>query len=330
MKPNDSYVSQLTEEQECIMAKVETRLATGITAQRLNLETGVDLGYINRLLDRSRVIDQWSVLETDDAVSTLAEWLDSETEIEQTQSGFAVTPTFQNLQALFAHAHKSRQLVAITGSWGIGKSEAAKAYAASYPRGYQKPGALRIQFGDSDKKSAAAYSKILGALRGDKGHAYRNGNMHDAIGAALNPGDCLILDECNHLKEAMEVVRSLYDDFGVAIVMIGNPEFTDTVWGKQSRFAALASRAQRFDFPASTAEDVEAWLAWKGVLDGKKPGERAGFIKEAVKIGKRPGPDGGLRTLAHSIELHSRLYLSAPLDGKLLAEIANQAKGFGQ
>lgn len=333
MNPHKDWKNQLTPEQECIMVKVETRLATGLTEQRLSLETGVDLEDIDRLLNRILVKTPWehkSIEETNAAISTFAEWLGSETETEQTQSGFAVTSTFQNLQALFAHAHKSRQLVAITGSWGIGKSEAAKAYAASHPRGYRKPGALRIQFGDSDKKPAAAYSKILGALRGDGGHAYRNGNMHDAIGAAINPGDCLILDECNHLKEAMEVVRSLYDDFGVAIVMIGNPEFTDTVWGKQSRFSALASRALRFDFPASTAEDVEAWIAWKGVLKGKKPGERAEFIKRAIEIGKRPGPNGGLRTLAHTIELHSRIYQSVPLDGKLLAEVANQAKGFVQ
>jgi DNA transposition AAA+ family ATPase len=330
MKPSDQWKSQLTTEQESIIAKVETRLATGLTEQRLSLETGVSTEDISRLLGRNRVKNNWehkSIEDTTTAIASLAEWLGGEADITQIQSGFAVTPTFQSLQALFAQSHKSRQLIAITGSWGIGKSEAAKAYVQSCPRGHRKPGALRIEFTNSDKKPAAAYSKILGALHGEVGHAYRNGNLHDAIGAALNPGDCLIMDECNYLNEAMDVVRSIHDDFGVSIVMIGNPEFKATVWGKKSQFAALASRAMHFEFPNSTAEDIEAWLAWNGVLDGMRPSERAKFIDQAIIIGKRPGPNGGLRSLAHVIDIHANLYRSAPLDGALLTQIANQTKG---
>lgn len=336
MKPRDDFKSQLTPEQESIIAKVETRLAAGLTVQRLSLETGIDMADINKLLDRSRIRkpthhshswEEKSIEETAAAIATLAEWLGGKTETEQTQSWFAVTPTFQKLQAIFAHTHKSRELTAITGSWGIGKSEAAKAYAEAFPRGHQKPGAVRIEFTNSDKKPTAAYAKILGALRGDRGHAYRNDNLHDAIGAALNPGDCLILDECNYLNEAMDVVRSIHDDYGVSIVMIGNPEFTATVWGKKSRYSALASRTNRFEFPNSTAEDVEAWLAWNGTLVGMKPSERTKFIEKAITIGKHPGANGGLRALASGIELHSGIYSNAPLDGALLEQIINQTKG---
>lgn len=330
MKPSENRKSQLTAEQEVIMAKVETRLATGLTEQRLSLETGVSVVDIGRLLSRNRVRNNWehaAEKDTADAIASLEEWLGSEKDTEKTQSGFAVTPTFKSLQALFAQSHKSRQLMAITGSWGIGKSEAAKAYVQSCPRGYRKPGALRIEFTSSDRKPAAALSKILGSLHGEVGHAYRNGNLHDAIGAALNPGDCLIMDECNYLNEAIEVVRSIHDDFGVSIIMIGNPEFKATVWGKKSQFSALASRAMHFEFPNSTAEDVEAWLAWNGVLDGMKPSERTKFIDQAITIGKRAGPSGGLRSLAHVINIHANLYSRVPLDGGLLAQIANQTKG---
>lgn len=336
MKLRDDFKTQLTPEQENIIARAETRLATGLTVQRLALETGIEIEDINKLLARSRIRnpmhrsiewDEKSIEETAAAISAIAEFLDRDASTKQTQSGFAVTPTFQSLQAIFAHTHKSRGLAAITGSWGIGKSEAAKAYVQSCPRGYQKPGAVRIEFVKTDQKPTAAYSKILGALHGNRGHAYRNDNLHDAVGAALNPGDILFLDECNYLVEAMDVVRSIHDDFGVAIVMMGNPDFKETVWGKKSRYSALASRTNRFEFPASTAEDVEAWLVWNGVLKEIKPTERTKFIEKAITIGTRPSKSGGLRALARAIEIYMGIYSHAPLDGALLEQIINQTKG---
>jgi DNA transposition AAA+ family ATPase len=339
MKPYE-HKNQLTPEQELIILKVESRLAAGLTEQRLSLEAGVDKEDIGMLLDRHKVLTrigsggysrERADENTDEAIRNLAEWLSNADETAHKQSGFAVTPTYQSIHAIIANTHKTRKIAAITGSWGIGKSKAAKSYAETYPRGYKKPGSIRIEFTASDKKPAAAYSRILGALRGKaEAEAYRNVNLHNAIGATLSPADCLILDECNHLKEAMEIVRSIHDDFGVAIVMIGNPEFTDTVWGKKSRFEALASRAMRFDFPASTPEDVEAWVAWKGILEGKKPGERTEFLKKAIDIAKRPGPNGGLRTLAQAVEMHASLNHTAPIDGAFIEAVANQYKKFGQ
>ncbi len=332
MIPTENTNSRLTDQQENVMSKVETRLAAGLTVQRLSLETGIDVADINRLLKRDRLDNNWGGPkgETAAAVATLAEWMGGETESTLTQSEFAITPTFQNLQSLFAHAHKNRKLLAITGGVGIGKSEAAKAYVKTCPRGYRKPGALRIEFTNSDRKPAAAYAKILGALRGEVGHAYRNGNLHDAIGAALNPGDCLIMDECNYLNEAMDVVRSIHDDFGVSIVMIGNPEFTATVWGKKSRYSALASRTDRFEFPSSTAEDVEAWLAWKGVLVGMNTAGRTKLIERAIYAGTRPSQSGGLRAIARGIDLCESVYSGAPLDGVLLEQVINQTSGTPQ
>lgn len=332
MKTGEDTHSLLNDAEESVISKVETRLSVGLTVQRLGLETGIDAADINSLLKRERLDDYWKGKrgETAAAIATLTEWLGGETDTAQTQNEFAVTPTFQSLQSLFAHAHKKRKLLAVTGGVGIGKSESAKAYVKSHPRGYRKPGALRIEFAESDRKPAAAYSKILGALRGEVGHAYRNGNLHDAIGAALNPGDCLILDECNYLSEAMDVVRSIYDDFGIAIVMIGNPEFKETIWGKKSRYSALANRADRFEFPANTAEDVEAWLAWNGALAGMNTATRTKLIDRAVCVGTRPTRSGGLRALARGFDLCASVYAGTPLDGALLEQVIAQTNGAQQ
>lgn len=334
MRPNE-HESQLTPEQEVIVSKVEARLAAGLTMQRLTFRTGLDGEDIDSLLDRLKIRknhlhssiawDEKAIEATAAAIAALAEWLEDNT--EQTQNGFAITPTYQSMQAIISLTHKNRLLSAITGSWGIGKSKAAEGYTLTCPKGYQKPGAIHIEFTKTDQKPTAALSKILGALRGERGNAYRNENLHNAIGRSLKPGDCLILGECNFLEDAIDVIRSLWDDFGVPIVMMGNPNFDNAVWGNKSEFSALASRSQRFNFPANTTEDVEAWLAWKGVLAGVKPLDRQKFIKTAITIGTRPGHNGGLRALAQALDLQPIAHPGALLDAAYLEQVINQTKG---
>ncbi|NJO55569.1 MAG: AAA family ATPase, partial [Rhodospirillales bacterium] len=182
--------------------------------------------------------------ESKQALNDLAQWLKEDDHPAEDDSGYAVTPTFQQLQTLFAHAHDARSLLAITGSWGIGKTQAAQYYAAKNPRTHTRPGAVRIQFDRTDCKPVAALEKIRDALNANPG-SHRRGNVMKAIGKALRLGDFLILEECQRLGEALDVICSLHDDFDVGIAMIGNPELTTAVWGKRTAFGALASRANR-------------------------------------------------------------------------------------
>ena len=221
------------------------------------------------------------------------------------------------MSTLLTIAHQSRSLIAITGAVGLGKSFAAKCYIADHPRTHKNPGAVLIQFNKTDNKPSAALSAILAGLHGESIGAYRNGNLYRAVGAKLRPGDLLVLDECQRLGDAVDIVASLYDDFGVAIVMIGNPDFSRAVWGNDRTFDALGSRILRHDFPKSTVEDVETWLAWKGILDDLPIKERAPMVKAAVSIGARPGKEGGLRTLDLTINHYKKNYGGQPLTGPL-------------
>lgn len=326
MKNNKDYYGLNIEEAE-IVDKVDAYLSTGITTQRLSLESGVMAENILRLLQRKSFMDYNDGESSFSATKKLQEWLIVQNDAEKEQSGFAVTPTYQKLQSLFTYAQQNKNLVAITGSWGIGKSEAAISYAKSYPRGYQKPGVVRVEFTKDDKTPTAAYLRILGALHGETCHAHHQRGYHNAVGALLNPDDCLILDECNYLGDAMDVIRSIRDDFGVAMVVIGNPEFKATVWGKRSRFSAFASRAVNFEFPCNTIEDVEMWLAWSGILTGMNPAVRSKFVKQAIMIGTRPRSDGGIRAIKKAIDLYKGLYNNTPLTGDLLTDIVNATNG---
>lgn len=127
--------------------------------------------------------------------------------------------------------------------------------------------------------------------------------MQTALGV-FRPGDHLILDECQKIKDALEVVSALHDEAGIGITMIGNPDFSRAVWGESDDFPALASRAHRFDFPANTEEDVDAWLGWRGFPPGLDTRQRAAFERAASQIGTNGNSSGGLRALSQADEMY--------------------------
>jgi DNA transposition AAA+ family ATPase len=310
---------------EDVRARVEGIVAAGFSLTRLSVETGIPEDRLQRYLaddlsiGPSRIAGHRS--STEDEFNTIVTWLEEEDESKSGNVGYAATPTFQAIQAAMQLAVAGRLLVAITGGVGIGKSEAAKAFVSSRPRGHLRPGAVRVEFSDTDDRSSAALARIYAALsrsgyggrmRGDASTA-----MLAAIEGALRPGDCLVLDECNYLRASADAVRSLYDRIHIPIVMIGNPDFGRGIFGTGSTFEALANRAIRRDFPRSTEEDVDAWLSWKGVSGIK-------LRRAAVAIACRPGATGGLRTLAQVFEIARTYYPQADIDGPLLQSVAAQ------
>lgn len=310
---------------DAILDPIRARLAAGtVNPARLQIITGLDAHQLKALLEGG-FVSNWNTGETEQALADLATWLKEAERPAEDDAAYAVTPTFQLLQTLFADAHRDRLLLAITGSWGIGKTQAAQYYAATHPRTHNRPGAVRIQFNSTDCKPVAALEKIRDALNANPG-SHRRGNVMNALGAALRPGDFLILEECQRLGEALDVICSLYDDFGIGIAMIGNPDLSAAIWGKRATFGALASRSCRYNFAATTPEDVDAWLAWHGLPDGLNASERARLAKAAAAIATRPGQNGGLRALADVTRMAQTFYPSQPLTGDLLTQLANHFK----
>lgn len=320
----------LTDDQESIMARIEARLAAGMRPSRLILETGIRKEHLDALLMRQGLHGFQCGGEIDpdvmEAIGALDQWLEHSPGDPESHAPRAETPSFKGMSVILAIAHQTRALVAITGAVGIGKSFAARRYAEDHARSHKKPGAVRIQFNRTDNKPSAALAAILAGLHGESIGAYRNGNLYHAVGAKLRPGDFLILDECQRLEDAADIVASLHDDFGVAIAMLGNPDWSRAIWGKDRTLDALGSRILRYDFSNNTGEDVEAWLAWKGILDGLPVRERADLVKTAVSIGTRPGREGGLRTLDMVINYYARAYGNQPLSGPLLSLLVKQLK----
>jgi DNA transposition AAA+ family ATPase len=309
-----------------ILSKLRSRLAAGtISLTRLQVITGLEASDLKDIVDFGSTSGFNSRSKNSEALDSIASWLQADESATDDDAAYAVTPTFQTLQNLLAAAHEGHELIAITGSWGIGKTQAAQYYAATHPRTYNRPGAVRIQFDRTDCKPVAALEKIRDSM-GANPPSHRRGNTMNAIGAALRPGDFLILEECQRLGEALDVICSLHDDFGVGIAMIGNPDLSAAVWGKKSTFGALASRANRFDFPATTPDDVDAWLAWHGLPDGLNGQERAKLARSAAAIATRPGQNGGLRALADVIRMAENFFGGQQLTGELLTQLAASLK----
>jgi DNA transposition AAA+ family ATPase len=317
MNKSSPFIPEL----ENILSRVETILDTGYLLDRLIGQTGIPESHIKKLMDRQNIgYTNSDSRKQDEAFSALREWLEIHESSERPDS-FAATPTFEKIQAIIANAHRTGDFVAITGDVGIGKSCAAIEYVKANPRGFNKPGALRVEFTRAERNDTAALQAILGALVGEVEigrSAYRNGNMMNAICRELDRRDCLILDECNYLGASIDIARDIYDKSGAAIILIGNPELSNAIWNKKRQdFSALASRTTRFDFPRTLEQDVEAFLTWKGITGAR-------IRKIAVEVAARPGQSGGLRTLTKILALREKYYPGLNMDADTFEALAAQ------
>lgn len=324
---HQELVAEFTDAQQSILEQVEARIAAGFTRQKVSFLSGIDGSILDRLLRWEPAASRYGIRddrETAEAIDALENWLESETKGTTDESGYAITPTFSTLQNLYAQSHKWGFFIAITGAWGIGKTEASRYYAAHHPRTHNQPGVVRIQFDEADCTPSAALAKI--ALHLDiHGGAHSNGKIMRSIEGALRPGDQLLLEECQELKDAINVLASIHDATGVSIVAQGNPELSDMVWGRGAKFSRLASRANRYDFPASTPEDVEAWLAWRGAGTGMNATQRKELLSVACRIACQPTQNGGLRVLSDVFRITESMY-GQKVDASILATMAGQLK----
>lgn len=312
--------STLSQEQQQVIDRLQSLIASGYTLPRIQVESGVRADNIKAYIQghrpggyRANAAEQ---LSSD--IAKLTAFLDEQMRLPMAD-GYAVTPTFQAMQSHMQLAVSTRLIIAITGGVGIGKSEASKAFAAARPRTNRAAGCIRVEFLVTDNRSSAALSRIHAAVTGESYTGKLRGDSETAILAgiesALRPDDCLVLDECNYLGDAIDAIRSIHDRCKLPIVMIGNPDFGAGIFGKKSRFEAFANRTVRREFTRTTEDDVDAWLAWAG-LSGSQ------LRRIATAIACRPGRDGGLRTLAQLVHIARTGYPNHELTADLLKSLA--------
>lgn len=304
----EAWNAERIAEAEPIVSAVERRCHQEHLFNRILVETNLQEAELRSLLERipppqehAQLLQAGqlrSVTAWREALGVLAEWLKEDARQRKAAPGHAPTPTLKAIYSILVEAMDHALLPVIIGSYGIGKSYAAKLLVDERPRSPTKPGAVRVKLRSADDTVSKCIDAILQRLR----HDSRGEGGYAGLCRMLRRGDLLILDEAQHLAKCsdgrmVEVVRDLWDETGAAIALIGNPVMKRGKGGDgiidNDLYGAFLNRAEVHDFTKGNSRaDVEAWMLWKG-LSGKVLADKLA----AVALRPSRGHFGGLREL---------------------------------
>ena len=284
---------------EPVLSAVDKLLSSEDLFNRIVIETDVRADVLRHLIDRRppRRHDaaRFDAGSLQNALQRLTNWVTAYLK-ERTFCDYAETPTLTVLHELFREAMDYGDLKVLIGTYGIGKTEAAKRFVDAFPRGGvrsvrgrpENRGALRVDIADGMSKS-----EFLGLLSRRLVPDLHGTPRFEVIREELRPGDLLILDEAQRLSKvpsALEIIRDLWEATGAGVVLMGNPHIKkkgpDGIIGNDM-YGAFQNRAEIHSLQLTRA-DVDAWMVWKG-WSGKELADRLAAI--ALR------PDGGLRRL---------------------------------
>jgi DNA transposition AAA+ family ATPase len=297
---------------ETIIRRVGGYLAAGVRPARIlaECESGILAQELERLLSELELESGephphwWKRFGAERHLGALEKWADEEDAVvAHIQEPYAETTVFRRVYGLLRGAHRAGTLIAVTGLYGIGKSFAARQYVLDRPRGPNEPGAVLFEFTPAAKGDNGVLDAILAALDPHSPVKGTTTAKLDRILSLLKPGDFLIADECGIPADrgtGLRFMAYINDHAGIPIAMIGNPTFRNAVWGKHKDLDALANRTIHHALGGNDAEDVDAFMGWRG-LSGRA-------WKEALtNVARSPGRSGGLRGVVLLLDELSRL-----------------------
>ena len=182
------------------------------------------------------------------------------------------TTGFQDAYGVCAMCHKEKEIGVLTGSPGIGKTTTLKEFAKDYA-GDVVYFTARPEMSVRDFIQQLASPLGLGVLYGS---AYER--TVAVIDALLRRPHTLVVDEAENLARSsvskLEILRHVYDDAGVGVVMVGTPRLkTILVKGPSRRenLSQLYSRVGYFmEVSGLTEEDVGQILSAQKMTDAAK------------------------------------------------------------
>ena len=158
---------------ESIVDRIGSFVAAGIRVTRIcaECESGINTAQLETLLSEMRLpgatqFGDWFAGRAERHLLALEKWVDEEDASGQLNlDEYAKTETFERVYGTLFAAHKVRSLVAITATYGIGKTFAARRYARDNPRRSNEPGAVWFEFGPGTKgRSSNEKSRAIKAL----------------------------------------------------------------------------------------------------------------------------------------------------------------------
>lgn len=233
---------------------------------------------LNRWLD-----GRSSMKEAHRVAAAVTRWLDAERSPARDEV-YVETKSSKLVTDALSYAKAMGKMACIYGGPGVGKTCALRHF-----RRLESPVWLATM--------NAAITTVVPALE----HVAEAVGLPDPTGGArrihqaicrqiANLGGILVIDEAQHLRTgAIEAIRSLHDETGVAIALVGNENVYAAITGgsRQAHFAQIFSRiGMRVPLTRPKVEDVRALVGTRwGVKDDD-------VIDELAKVATHPG---GLR-----------------------------------
>jgi len=199
---------------------------------------------------------------------------------------FCATATAKRILKALEYSQDNGSLSAIIGAAGVGKTTTIRHYAAEHDYVYV---ATMDEASRATNRMIARVGRAIDIRLGYSG-------SEDTIVSYLKRGASglrrmLIVDEAQHLEDrALNQLRSMHDEGGFGLVLVGNPSIITRFKGvKAAAFAQFLSRITiRLRIDGSLDEDIAALCKHRGITN-------ANVRAELMEWGLRPG---GLRRVA--------------------------------
>ena len=213
------------------------------------------------------------------------------------------TASGQRILTALSYAQIASDICCIYGGAGVGKTTACHHYAEHNPN-------VWITTMTSATGAVAASLERIAIAIGLKNYPGRASRLEMVIAERLhNTHGLLIIDEAQHLnKAALEEIRSLHDQTGIGVALVGNEIVYSQLTDGGSRaegFAQLFSRiGKRVRLTRPVKGDVESLAKAWGLNDKQ-------VTQELVIIASKPG---ALRGLTKTLRLASMVAIGKGVD----------------
>lgn len=235
--------------------------------------------------------------DVDAVEAKVSRWLEARTERAKltaslpTAPAWVETTTARRILAGLSYAQMAGDIAVVYGGAGLGKTKAARHYAAGHPNVWV------ATMTSSTNTLGPCLERIAVAcgLRPSNTRAFRI--EADLVERLEETNGLLIIDEAQHLNtRAIEALRGLHDATGVGLAIMGNEVIYSRITGgrRSAEFAQLFSRiGKRVRLTRPRKDDVESLLDAWGITGREE--------REAVlEIARSPG---ALRMVTKALRL---------------------------
>lgn len=288
---NDNVIAMQAEDPGEVIARVREEISRrGLSQTQVAREAGISQSSLAQLLGGTYAANPRKM------TVRLAQWLARLSQqraqpVMPQAPGWVSTPTAERILAALAYAHMAGDVAVIYGGAGVGKTTAAREYAARFPNIWiatMTPATAGVTTALEEVCLALGFRELPGG----------GARMQRELVARLQGSEgLLVIDEAQHLSvAALDALRALHDATGIGLALMGNELIyarmtggTRAVW-----LDRLFSRiGRRLRVQRVVRDDVAALAAAHGV-------EEAAALRRLVEIG---GQAGALRAVGKTLRL---------------------------